>query len=78
MQNYATSLSDEDFDAGVDQYFTTVLSSGQEVPICPGGESIKVTKANIDEFAAMVLEARSKETTVQVEAIREGFLQVIE
>jgi len=78
LQQYASTLSDDDFEAGVDQYFTTVLSSGEEVPLCPGGEAIKVTKANIDDFAKQVLEARSKEAAVQVEAIREGFLQVID
>lgn len=39
----------------------TVLSSGEEVPLCEGGESIQVTKANLDEFIAKVLEARAKE-----------------
>jgi len=63
LLQYAQNLSDEDFDAGVDQYFTTVLSSGEEVPLCPDGETIKVTKANIDEFCAKVLEARTNEAT---------------
>lgn len=52
-------MSDEDFEAGVDQYFTTVLSSGEEVPLMEDGESVKVTKANIDDFVAKVLQARS-------------------
>ena len=57
-------MNDEDFEAGVDQYFTTVLSSGDEVPLCDGGESIRVTKNNIDEFVAKVLEARHNEATL--------------
>lgn len=50
MQQYAQNLSDEDFEHGVDQNFTTVLSCGDEVPLCPDGENVKVTKANIGEF----------------------------
>ena len=71
-------LSDDDFEAGVDQAFTTVLSTGEEVPICPDGENKKVTKSNIDEFCTLVLKARANEATEQVKAIRSGFLQVIE
>ena len=77
MKDHAQNLSDEHFDAGVDQYFTTVLSTGEEVPLCPEGETIKVTKSNIDEFCKKVLEARTNEAKEQVEAIRLGFLTVI-
>jgi len=55
-----------------------VLSCGDEVPLCPDGENVKVTKANIGEFIEKVLEARSKEAGSQVAVIREGFLKVIE
>ena len=48
------------------------------MPLCSDGESKKVTKANIDEFTELVLEARKNEAKEQVEAIREGFLQVIQ
>lgn len=74
MQQYAQNLSDEDFDAGVDQCFTTVLSSGEEIPLMEDGESVKVTKTNIDDFVAKVLKARSQEATEQIAATREGFL----
>jgi len=50
LQQYALSLSDEDFAAGVDQNFTTVLSSGEEVPLLPDGENRMVTKENLGEF----------------------------
>ena len=30
-------LTDEDFEATVDQNFTTVLSNGEEVELCAGG-----------------------------------------
>ena len=78
LQNYAQTLSDEDFEAGVDQAFTTVLSSGEEVPLCEDGENIKVTKSNVNDFVAKVMEARRNEAAFQVAAVREGFLQVIE
>ena len=78
LQQYSQTLSDEDFEAGVEQYFTTVLSTGEEVPLCPGGESIRVTKQNLPEFVDKVLEARRNEAAVQVEAIRGGFLQVLQ
>lgn len=67
-------MSEEDFQYGVDQNFTTVLSCGDEVPLCPDGENIKVTKANIDDFINKVLEAREKEAEEQIKVIREGFL----
>lgn len=47
-----------------------MLSCGDEVPLCEDGESIKVTKANIDDFIAKVLEAREKEAEDQVASIR--------
>jgi len=56
----------------------TVLSSGQEVPICPDGETKRVTKENLSEFIEKVIEARRNEAKVQVDAIREGFLKVLE
>ena len=77
LQQHAQTLSDEDFEAGVDQFFTTVLSSGEEVPLCEGGETIRVTKNNIDEFIAKVLETRRNEGALQISIIREGFQTVV-
>ena len=47
LQNHGASLSDADFEAGVDQNFTTVLSNGDEIELCEGGETRQVTKATI-------------------------------
>ena len=44
LKQHSQNLSDEDFEAGVDQNFTTILSNGDEVPLCEGGEEKKVTK----------------------------------
>jgi E3 ubiquitin-protein ligase HERC2 len=37
LKNYSAHLSDEEFEQTVDQTFTTVLSNGEEVSLCPGG-----------------------------------------
>lgn len=37
-------LSEEDFEAAIEEYFVTLLSNGEEVELVPGGRNIKVTK----------------------------------
>lgn len=54
-------MTDEEFDMTVDQNFTTVLSDGTEVILCPDGENRKVRKGEIDEFIELVLQARFNE-----------------
>lgn len=54
-------MTDEEFDMTVDQNFTTVLSDGTEVILCPDGENRKVRKGGIDEFIELVLQARFNE-----------------
>lgn len=45
LKTYGSTLPEEEFEyAVVDQYFTTILSNGDEVPLCIGGETKKVTK----------------------------------
>lgn len=62
MRQYSGFLSDEEFEASICQNFTTVLSTGDEVSLCPDGDSKMVTKANLDEFINLVLAARAAET----------------
>ena len=69
-------ISDEEFEASIDQNFTTVLSNGDEVALCEGGEQKRVTKENIDEFINLVLKARFSETTEQNKAIQDGLNKV--
>lgn len=69
LRNHGTSLSDEDFEAGVDQTFTTVLSNGEEVELCKDGQAQRVTKTNIEEFIGLVIKARFSEATEQIKAI---------
>lgn len=64
MKQYGSMLSADDFAASIDQNFTTVLSNGSEVSLCPGGETKKVTQANMEEFINLVLVARSNENSV--------------
>ena len=45
----------------IDQNFTTVLSNGDEIELCPEGEQRKVRRDNIDEFIGLVLKARFNE-----------------
>lgn len=48
LKAYSTSLSDEEFEAGVDQNFTTLLSNGtEEIELCEGGQDRRVTKATV-------------------------------
>lgn len=72
LKNYSAALSDEEFAATIDQNFTTVLSNGDEVVLCEGGEEKQVRKDNIEEFIDLVLKARSMEASEQTKAIQEG------
>lgn len=69
MRQYSSSLTDEEFEATIDQNFTTVLSNGDEVVLCEGGEEKMIKKDNIEEFIALVVKARSSEAFEQNRAI---------
>ena len=63
LRDHGACLSDEDFEAGVDQNFTTVLSNGDEVVLCDGGDERRVTKNSIEEFISLVIEKRFSEAS---------------
>ena len=63
LHRYGAALSDEEFEATVDQTFTTVLTNGDEVALLEGGQDRKVTKACIDEFIGLAVKARFTEST---------------
>lgn len=65
-------LTEEDFEASIEQYFTTILSNSTEVDLCPDGSTRKVTKRNLNEFIELVLKVRSAEAKEQMEAIKSG------
>lgn len=49
-----------------------MLSNGDEVDLCDGGENRKVTKTTIEEFVQLVLAKRFSECTQQIKAIQNG------
>jgi len=63
MHKYGAALSDEDFEATIDQNFTTVLTNGDEVALEDGGQNRKVKKADIDEFIGLTVKARFSDST---------------
>lgn len=62
LRNNTKDLSEEEFDAVVDEYFVTLLSNGKEVELMPGGRNIKVTKNNLDEYILLVVNTRINES----------------
>lgn len=69
LRQHSAQLSDEEFATTVDQNFTTVLSNGDEINLCENGDTRKVTKADIEEFINLVIEARFNEASEQNKAI---------
>lgn len=61
------------FEDTMDLHFTTQLSNGETVPICPDGESRKVTYDDIAEYHKLILETRASEGSKQMQSMREGF-----
>ena len=43
------------------------------MPVCPDGETRKVTRDNVDEYANLVLKTRTKEASKQLKALKDGF-----
>jgi len=75
---YFTKCSEEEFE-GVcpDDSFSTLLSDKTKVHLMEGGESVKITFQNRDEYARLVEQARLNESNLQIAAIRRGLSEVI-
>lgn len=58
--------------------FTTRISNGEEVELCPGGAEKRVTKENVSEFINLILEARINENKPQMQAVKEGVAKIID
>ena len=43
-------MSEEEFDAGIEETFVRVKVSGAEVELKKGGKGIRVTKQNLEEY----------------------------
>lgn len=61
----------------VDEYWTTHLSDGSEVELCPGGAERLLTFEERHAWAAAVEATRRSECAVQIAAIREGLGSVV-
>lgn len=57
----------------MDDTFTTLLSNGETVPVCPDGEDKKVTWENLEEYITLVTQTRENEGRKQMDALKEGF-----
>jgi len=78
LKTYGSTLPQDEFEyAVVDQYFTTILSNGDEVTLAPEGETKKVTKANVNEFVDLVVKTRFAEAQDQIAAIQSGIKCVL-
>lgn len=78
LEKHGAKLSPEEFEMVVEETFTTRLSDGSLVDLVPGGATKAVTHANHKEFLAKMLESRLKETSKQMDWLREGVAHVID
>eukprot|EP01114_Cavostelium_apophysatum_P001689 TRINITY_DN1146_c0_g1_i2.p1 TRINITY_DN1146_c0_g1~~TRINITY_DN1146_c0_g1_i2.p1 ORF type:complete len:4271 (-),score=1642.72 TRINITY_DN1146_c0_g1_i2:54-12866(-) len=60
-----------------DETFTTHRSDGTRVALKEGGESIKVTFENRDEYVKLIEKTRLNESALQIAAIRRGVADII-
>ena len=71
-------MTDEEFEQEViEEKFTTTLSSGLEVELCPGGFSKKLEKYNPPDFIRLVVNKRLGEYEELMHHVREGVNYVI-
>ena len=54
LKQKGSQLTESEFDSSIDLDFTTVLSNGDQIELCPGGKDIKVTKENLDIYIEQV------------------------
>ncbi len=73
------TMSRETFEASFEGAlkFTTVLSNGETVSLCPGGAEKLVTYDNRNEYCELVKVKRMEESKNQIKAIQEGLVKVI-
>jgi hypothetical protein len=78
LKKCATNMTDEEFEQEVfDEQFTTTLSSGLEVELCPGGFTMKLYKHNLPEYIRLVVNKRLGEYEELMRHVREGVNFVI-
>ena len=64
--------SEEEFVAGFDLNFTTILSNTDEVEIVPNGKDKRVDYSNLEEYIEKTIETRLKECQAQIRSIKKG------
>ena len=78
LRKCASYMTDEEFEQEVsEEKFTTTLSSGLEVELCPGGFSRKLEKYNLPEYIRLVVNKRLGEYEELMRHVREGVNYVI-
>ncbi len=77
LRNNTKDLSDEDFEAAIEEHFVTLNSNGVQVDLVPGGQSKRVTKQNLNEYIKAIVNTRLQESQRQIKAIKEGIEFVI-
>lgn len=77
MSTLASQFTADDFNAGIDETFTTILSNTKQVPICPGGEDKQVTYDNYKQYVELSMQARLNEAENQLKWLKEGVNEVI-
>jgi hypothetical protein len=61
LRKKAKELSDEEFEAGIEETFVRVKHSGAEIELKKGGKGIKVTKQNVEEYIELNKQSRFNE-----------------
>lgn len=72
LRKHKLTLSQEEFEATVDERFVTLLSDGTECELCFKGREKIVTLENLDEYIQLIIKTRLSEFDTQMKAIKEG------
>ena len=62
---------------GMPMFFVSISEEGEVVPLVEGGEEKQVTASNKDEFTRLIKQRQMRLYEGQLQAIKEGFLQVV-
>merc|ERR1712178_672551 len=76
-EEHGRLLNEEEFDAAVNETFTTTLSDLKVVELCEDGANKKVTHKNHKEFIDLVVKTRLSEADKQIEWIKGGMNKVV-
>ena len=78
LRQCASKMTNEEFEQEVqEELFTTTLSSGEVVQLCPGGFHMKLNKDNLQDYIRLVVNTRLGEYENLMRHVREGIDFVI-